>query len=55
VQDSPAHRDHPAGDDPLGGLNKLLSSDQRLFSAAQQEIEVNWKILLEGFIEGYHI
>jgi phenylpropionate dioxygenase-like ring-hydroxylating dioxygenase large terminal subunit len=49
-------QDEPAlGDDSLGGLDKLISPDQRLFATAEREFEVNWKILLEGFIEGYHI
>jgi phenylpropionate dioxygenase-like ring-hydroxylating dioxygenase large terminal subunit len=50
TQDSPA-----LGDDSLGGLAKLIATDQRLFATAEREFEVNWKILLEGFIEGYHI
>ena len=49
-------QDEPAlGDNSLGGLDKLISPDQRLFATAEREFEVNWKILLEGFIEGYHI
>lgn len=49
-------QDEPVlGDDSLGGLAKLISPDQRLFASAEREFEVNWKILLEGFIEGYHI
>jgi phenylpropionate dioxygenase-like ring-hydroxylating dioxygenase large terminal subunit len=43
------------GDDLLGGLERLITPDQRLFGAAEREFDVNWKILLEGFIEGYHI
>jgi phenylpropionate dioxygenase-like ring-hydroxylating dioxygenase large terminal subunit len=50
TQDAPA-----LGDDSLGGLAKLIAPDQRLFATAEREFEVNWKILLEGFIEGYHI
>lgn len=42
-------------DDSLGGLARLISPDQRLFASAEREFEVNWKILLESFIEGYHI
>src|SRR5262249_782356 len=42
-------------DDGLGELGKLIAPDQRLFAEAEREFEVNWKILLEGFIEGYHI
>jgi phenylpropionate dioxygenase-like ring-hydroxylating dioxygenase large terminal subunit len=49
-------QDEPAlGDDQIGGLDKLITSDQRLFATTEREFEVNWKILLEGFIEGYHI
>ena len=46
-----------AGDDadPLAGLDRLLSSDQRLFATAERDFDANWKILLESFIEGYHI
>lgn len=50
TQDAPA-----SGDDPLAGLARLLRPDQRLFATAEREFEVNWKILLESFIEGYHI
>ena len=50
TQDSPA-----LGDDSLDGLARLIAPDQRLFATAEREFEVNWKILLEGFIEGYHI
>jgi phenylpropionate dioxygenase-like ring-hydroxylating dioxygenase large terminal subunit len=50
TQDSPT-----LGDDSLAGLARLIGPDQRLFATAEREFEVNWKILLEGFIEGYHI
>jgi phenylpropionate dioxygenase-like ring-hydroxylating dioxygenase large terminal subunit len=39
----------------LGALDRLIAPDQRLFAQAERDFEVNWKILLEGFIEGYHI
>ncbi len=49
-------QDQPSADDDwLEGLAKLIGPDQRLFASAEREFEVNWKILLEGFIEGYHI
>lgn len=49
-------QDEPAlPDDPLAGLTRLIGPDQRLFATAERELEVNWKILLESFIEGYHI
>jgi phenylpropionate dioxygenase-like ring-hydroxylating dioxygenase large terminal subunit len=43
------------GDDSLGGLERLIGPDQRLFATAERDFEVNWKIFLESFIEGYHI
>ncbi len=43
------------GEDSLDGLDKLIAPDQRVFATAERDLEVNWKILLESFIEGYHI
>jgi phenylpropionate dioxygenase-like ring-hydroxylating dioxygenase large terminal subunit len=38
------------------GLPQLIASDQKLYSAGgERDIEANWKIFLEGFLEGYHI
>ena len=46
----------PAVDDrSLAELPKLLTPDQELFDSGEDEIPANWKLLLEGFIEGYHI
>lgn len=42
-------------DDSLGGLTRLIAPDQSLFASSEREFEVNWKVLLESFIEGYHI
>src|SRR5262245_47779878 len=39
----------------LEGLPTLVAPEQRLLAANQTEVGVNWKIFLEGFIEGYHI
>jgi|CXWL01.1.fsa_nt_gi phenylpropionate dioxygenase-like ring-hydroxylating dioxygenase large terminal subunit len=33
----------------------LIRPDQPLFATTERELEVNWKVFLEGFIEGYHI
>jgi len=33
----------------------LFGDDWRLYSTATQEVEANWKIVAEGFLEGYHI
>ncbi|MBN9535279.1 MAG: Rieske 2Fe-2S domain-containing protein [Alphaproteobacteria bacterium] len=49
-------QDEPAlAGDPLEGLDKLIAPDQRLFATAERDFDVNWKIFLESFIEGYHI
>lgn len=42
----------PAGLDELDGL---IAPGQQCYASSAIEIEANWKILLEGFIEGYHI
>jgi len=54
TQDEPA-LDGDGGGDPLGGLDGLIATDQRLFATAERDFDVNWKIFLESFIEGYHI
>jgi phenylpropionate dioxygenase-like ring-hydroxylating dioxygenase large terminal subunit len=49
-------QDEPAmGDDSLDGLTRLIEPDQRIFATAERDFDVNWKIFLESFIEGYHI
>ena len=50
TQDAPALEG-----DPLGGVDRLIATDQRLFATAERDFDVNWKIFLESFIEGYHI
>ena len=45
----------PGADSALEGLPTLVAPEQRLLASSQNEIAVNWKISLEGFIEGYHI
>jgi len=44
-----------AADASLDGLDRLIGPDQRLFATAERDFDANWKIFLEGFIEGYHI
>jgi phenylpropionate dioxygenase-like ring-hydroxylating dioxygenase large terminal subunit len=45
-----------AGDESaLGDLPPLIADDQKLLWDNERETEANWKIVLEGFIEGYHI
>jgi phenylpropionate dioxygenase-like ring-hydroxylating dioxygenase large terminal subunit len=36
-------------------LPPMLGTDAVLFDTRQIELEANWKVLLESFIEGYHI
>jgi phenylpropionate dioxygenase-like ring-hydroxylating dioxygenase large terminal subunit len=39
----------------LDDLPPLISSCHRLIRTNELEVEANWKILAEGFLEGYHI
>jgi phenylpropionate dioxygenase-like ring-hydroxylating dioxygenase large terminal subunit len=39
----------------LGELPPLVAPGWRLLDTSQGEVSANWKILVEGFIEGYHI
>jgi len=36
-------------------LPELIAPDQVLYATNQRDVDANWKILLEGFLEGYHI
>ena len=43
---------------PDAGLDRLpplIAPDQRLVLTSEREVGANWKILVEGFLEGYHI
>jgi phenylpropionate dioxygenase-like ring-hydroxylating dioxygenase large terminal subunit len=42
-------------DETLEKLPALIDGEQTLFSCNESVVQANWKILLEGFIEGYHI
>jgi phenylpropionate dioxygenase-like ring-hydroxylating dioxygenase large terminal subunit len=49
-------QDEPGIHDPtLEQAPELLAPEQQFLSARELEIAANWKILLEGFLEGYHI
>lgn len=50
TQDASAHEQ-----DPGEGLLDLIAPDQDLIDARDNETEVNWKVSIEGAIEGYHI
>ena len=42
-------------DASLGALPPLLGPEWRLLVAAEREVPTNWKVFVEGFLEGYHI
>jgi len=42
-------------DAPWEGLPDLIAPGQELLDTREGETEANWKVSLEGFIEGYHI
>jgi phenylpropionate dioxygenase-like ring-hydroxylating dioxygenase large terminal subunit len=42
-------------DASLSALPPLIPSSYRLANTGEQDIPANWKILVEGFLEGYHI
>ena len=52
VSQSPPQPDDPA---PWAHLPELIGPDQALLQEGASEARVNWKVYLEGFIEGYHI
>ena len=39
----------------LEELPDLIAKDQVLYATTEREVDANWKIFLEGFLEGYHI
>jgi phenylpropionate dioxygenase-like ring-hydroxylating dioxygenase large terminal subunit len=50
TQDEPTRAEHS-----LDKLDKLITPDQRLFAVTERDFDTNWKLLIEGFLEGYHI
>jgi phenylpropionate dioxygenase-like ring-hydroxylating dioxygenase large terminal subunit len=40
---------------PWAELDGLVTSAQRLVGTSEQELAANWKIVAEGFLEGYHL
>jgi phenylpropionate dioxygenase-like ring-hydroxylating dioxygenase large terminal subunit len=44
-----------AAEPDLAGLPQLIGTEQQLYSMSSRVNEANWKIVLEGFLEGYHI
>lgn len=50
------NQDEPlASDASLDGLRPLIGPEYELLATRERSVEANWKVLLEGFIEGYHI
>ncbi len=45
----------PSADDPGEGLPDLIGADQDLIDTHDNEADFNWKVSIEGSIEGYHI
>ena len=45
----------PSGHDPGEGLPDLIAADQDLIDTHDNEVDANWKVSIEGSIEGYHI
>lgn len=41
--------------DGLEDIPDLLSPDQKIFATGESELDVNWKLIMEGMLEGYHI
>lgn len=39
----------------IAGLPRLIAPELRLIATEERDIDANWKILVEGFLEGYHI
>jgi phenylpropionate dioxygenase-like ring-hydroxylating dioxygenase large terminal subunit len=50
TQNAPALRDARLDD-----LPPLIPAGHRLLASSEQELAANWKIAMDGFLEGYHI
>ncbi len=51
-------QEDPIGDGSLGGLDEippLITEDQQIFASSHSTTDVNWKLTMEGQLEGYHI
>jgi phenylpropionate dioxygenase-like ring-hydroxylating dioxygenase large terminal subunit len=48
-------QDAPAAESQLDALPPLIAPSFRLVNTAELDVPANWKILAEGFLEGYHI
>lgn len=48
-------QEEPLSERPFSALPEMLAPEQKLLRSNDAELDVNWKVYLEGFIEGYHI
>ncbi|MFB9263480.1 aromatic ring-hydroxylating dioxygenase subunit alpha [Bradyrhizobium erythrophlei] len=48
-------QDEPAATSDATDMPVLFGDDWKLYSTTEQEVAANWKIVAEGFLEGYHI
>ena len=48
-------QDASAGGDPPASAPDVLPPDFRVISTTEQRTAANWKVVAEGFLEGYHI
>ena len=48
-------QDPGGGEDALASAPDVLPPDFRVISTTQQRTAANWKVVAEGFLEGYHI
>jgi phenylpropionate dioxygenase-like ring-hydroxylating dioxygenase large terminal subunit len=48
-------QDDPVAASDAADMPILFGDGWKLYSTASQEFEANWKIVAEGFLEGYHI
>jgi len=48
-------QDGPPDPGELDDVPDLVGAEQTVFDSGEVTLEANWKILLEGFLEGYHI
>ncbi len=50
-----AQAPRPGDSGLLDELPELIASNQKLFASGEFTLPANWKLFLEGFLEGYHI
>jgi phenylpropionate dioxygenase-like ring-hydroxylating dioxygenase large terminal subunit len=49
-------QDEPSLSEPsLSELDGVITPEMRLYRATVQEVPANWKIFMDGFLEGYHL